>query len=155
MRLLIQFRNPFCKFSLGLTKTPKKSKHTTAQQTMIFCRILNWKKETGVETQVTFYRAHFTPKCIYIHTTSYIYSTKVGEGKLPVGKVFRHKAPIPGESKWSVATASEKLLVLILVVRIFTANQSPPEPPGIAAGKGAQGTHKGSSSKGKRSDTIM
>lgn len=90
-----------------------------------------------------------------MHTTSYIYSTKVGEGKLPEGKVFRQKAPIPGESKWSVATASEKLLVLILVVRIFTANQSPPEPAGIAAGNGTQGTHKGSSSKGKRSDTIM
>lgn len=71
----------------------------------------------------------------------------MGEGKLPEGKVFRQKAPIPGESKWSVATVSEKLLVLILVVRIFTANQS---PAGIAAGNGTQGTHKGASSKGKK-----
>lgn len=85
-----------------------------------------------------------------MHTTSYIYSTNVGEGKLPEGKVFRQKAPTPGERKWAVATASEKLLVLTWVERIFTANQCPPEPAGIAAGNGTQGTHKGSSSKGKK-----
>lgn len=90
-----------------------------------------------------------------MHTTSYIYCTNVGEGKLPEDKVFRQKAPTPGESKWAVATASEKLLVLTWVERIFTANQCPPEPAGMLQGTGHGGHTKGQVQRGKRSDTIM
>lgn len=63
----------------------------------------------------------------------------MGEGKLPEGKVFRQKAPIPDESKWSVATVSEKLLVLILVVRIVQQTHLHQSQQGSLQGMGHRG----------------